>query len=370
VSVVRPLLAMRREEVRRLLTSRGIAWREDSSNRDPRFTRTRIRHGLLPLLERVVGREGIENLHAFGQAIERLEGELAAATAHLGWSPPPYRHASRGPLDPTLGGVLARAELMRVASSVRRRALCRLVKEGTGRAPGPRLLDRLARDVGAGRCTRHALPGGWTLLLRPRELHLLPPAAQRALDPGERRGVLQPWLPFPESPEPASARERAEGASQVLAVPGQVRLSDGRRIAAELVHAAPEAPVRGGPLEVELDAEGLPASLSVRWPRPGDRVRGLGAPGSKRLTRFLADRGIPREERRFVPLVSAGGEILWVTGVGPTEARRVGPETRHRLRLSLHHDCPPVDRAGWGGLSAERSERVAPEVALPFELGA
>ncbi|MCH2106574.1 MAG: tRNA lysidine(34) synthetase TilS, partial [Planctomycetes bacterium] len=46
--VVRPLIDMRREEVHQILTREGIAWREDSSNKDERFTRNRIRHGLLP----------------------------------------------------------------------------------------------------------------------------------------------------------------------------------------------------------------------------------------------------------------------------------------------------------------------------------
>ena len=41
--VVRPLIDMRREEVHQILTREGIAWREDSSNLDKRFTRNRVR---------------------------------------------------------------------------------------------------------------------------------------------------------------------------------------------------------------------------------------------------------------------------------------------------------------------------------------
>jgi tRNA(Ile)-lysidine synthase len=49
--VVRPLLAATRAEVEAYLTALGQAWREDSSNRHLTFTRNRIRHELLPLLE-------------------------------------------------------------------------------------------------------------------------------------------------------------------------------------------------------------------------------------------------------------------------------------------------------------------------------
>jgi tRNA(Ile)-lysidine synthase len=50
IELVRPLLAVRRREVLAYLEQEGQAFREDSSNRDVRFTRNRIRHELLPLL--------------------------------------------------------------------------------------------------------------------------------------------------------------------------------------------------------------------------------------------------------------------------------------------------------------------------------
>jgi tRNA(Ile)-lysidine synthase len=50
VAVVRPLLAVTRDEVMAYLVRIGQAYRQDSSNRDPALTRNRIRHQLLPLL--------------------------------------------------------------------------------------------------------------------------------------------------------------------------------------------------------------------------------------------------------------------------------------------------------------------------------
>src|SRR5581483_2814176 len=48
--IVRPLLAIDRAEVLDFLHQRGIAWREDSTNRSLAFARNRIRHELLPRL--------------------------------------------------------------------------------------------------------------------------------------------------------------------------------------------------------------------------------------------------------------------------------------------------------------------------------
>ena len=50
--IVRPLLCVTRDEVEAYLTSLGQSWREDESNLDHRFARNRVRHALLPLLER------------------------------------------------------------------------------------------------------------------------------------------------------------------------------------------------------------------------------------------------------------------------------------------------------------------------------
>ena len=48
--VLRPLLHLRREDLRTYLTAQNQTWREDSSNLDEAFTRNRIRHTILPAL--------------------------------------------------------------------------------------------------------------------------------------------------------------------------------------------------------------------------------------------------------------------------------------------------------------------------------
>ena len=44
---------MTREETRAYCREHGLAWREDPTNADTSFTRARVRHELLPLLERI-----------------------------------------------------------------------------------------------------------------------------------------------------------------------------------------------------------------------------------------------------------------------------------------------------------------------------
>jgi tRNA(Ile)-lysidine synthetase-like protein len=225
-----------------------------------------------------------------------------------------------------------------------RRALWRLLVEGTALAPGKKLLDLVLDDLGAGRCGRHTLPRGWQLHLRPATLDLEPPADLL----GGRR-TRQPYLPFSElrgatalpqgrnAPWIASLSDPHHGFA--LPVPGSVTLPDGRRISAELIEVDAGAEVPREACTVELDWTSLRASvgesLTVRWPRAGDRFRPLGAPGSRPLRRFLAAEGVPRAERRRVALVCDSERIVWVSGLRPCEEARVGPQSTRRVRLTL-----------------------------------
>jgi tRNA(Ile)-lysidine synthase len=51
--LVRPLLCLTREQTASYCVQRGLAWREDESNSDERFARTRVRERVLPALREV-----------------------------------------------------------------------------------------------------------------------------------------------------------------------------------------------------------------------------------------------------------------------------------------------------------------------------
>ena len=51
--LIRPLIGVTREQTAAYCEERGLSWREDASNQDERYARTRVRHGLLPALRAV-----------------------------------------------------------------------------------------------------------------------------------------------------------------------------------------------------------------------------------------------------------------------------------------------------------------------------
>lgn len=95
ILLVRPLLELRKARLLATLRKAGIAYADDPSNRDPRFTRARLR-GAMPILER----EGLdaERLALLARRVRRgeaaLEAVVNAAVAAL--APPPWPDA--GPI--------------------------------------------------------------------------------------------------------------------------------------------------------------------------------------------------------------------------------------------------------------------------------
>src|SRR3954468_15641413 len=75
--LIRPLLDMTREETRAYCREHGLEWREDPTNADTSFTRARVRHELLPLLERIA--PGAERTIAETARLLRDEAEALDA---------------------------------------------------------------------------------------------------------------------------------------------------------------------------------------------------------------------------------------------------------------------------------------------------
>lgn len=293
---IRPLLETRRHVVEAHLLARGIGWREDATNADPRFTRNRIRHDVLPFLVARWDADAVEWLTrgaARARALEAaLEAEARAIVTAIG-------RAASGAI------VLPARELERLpgelAAEVLRAAAAGLGGGGAQRAAGERALRRL-------------LDGG-----RPR-------AARLGRVRCERSG---PWVRVGGAPDD-DLRERA------WQVPGEMALPElGTRLSARcFLRPAGWVPARD-PARAEFDADRVPARLTVRARRAGDRFLPWGGPGERRLKTFLIDAGVPRWERSRIPLLEADGEIIWVAGLRRGQAAPVTKDTRRILEVTL-----------------------------------
>lgn len=82
--IVRPLLGARRAELRAICAKRGLLPVDDPSNKDLAFRRNRIRHEVMPLLERVAGRDLTPVLVRQAEVL-RSESDFLDGVARAAW---------------------------------------------------------------------------------------------------------------------------------------------------------------------------------------------------------------------------------------------------------------------------------------------
>ena len=124
-NVIRPLLHVSRPELRAYLAARSQSFREDETNLDPAFTRNRVRHELIPLLEARFS-PSITNVLARTAEIVRADSEWMEAAVD-----------AVAPTVLTLGkgeAALDAAELARHPPAIARRLARRALEHVAGRA--------------------------------------------------------------------------------------------------------------------------------------------------------------------------------------------------------------------------------------------
>jgi tRNA(Ile)-lysidine synthase len=293
--LVRPLLETTRAETEAHCHARGLPFREDPSNRDPRFARARVRHGLLaellevaPTAERTIAETAAQLRdeadvvdRAVGDALERLGGGPAVEAAAL---------AECGP-------ALARLVLRRLAER----------ETGASQPLSRAETDALLALAGS--------PGKGNGEARLRG----PLGGSSSLDLGGGLRAIAEYgtLRFQLGADTAPPQP------VLLAVPGTAQFGEW----------TVEARIGGGG-EVELSADAAGAAVTVRGWRDGDRMRPLGLGGTKTLQDLFTDRKVPRALRRSLPVVEIGGEIAWVAGVAVGERFAATADTTARIGLS------------------------------------
>ena len=288
-SIVRPLLSIGRVDLESFLRGLGQDWREDSSNRDLRFARNRVRHGILPRLERALNpaaREALAETSELARAEEEywqreLERVLPSVLHRGPQAPSASPSASPGAWAERAGSgaTLRTKALLELPLALRRRVI-RAACEALGLRLEFRHVEEIL-DVASGAAKAAALPHDWR-------------AARRGNGIEIRVGV-------PESPADYE---------YALPVPGKVAIPEtGITLEAMLIpgHA-------GYNPEHCLEPSLLRSGLKVRNWRAGDRFWPAHSKAPKKIKELLQERCLAGSEKKLWPVVVSGDEIVWMRG--------------------------------------------------------
>jgi tRNA(Ile)-lysidine synthase len=298
--LVRPLLDVTRAEVVSFLADRGIAWREDSSNREERFARNRVRHHLLPQLAREWNPNIVEALARLADLAYEEERWWAAEIAGRSGAGTGVVELSAGTLAKT-PRALAR----------------RLVRQAIGRARGhlrriefqhvEQVLELAGQSQGSGR-------------LRLPDLDVV-----RSFD----RMLLSRPLKL-ESLD-----------SRPVTVPGEYPAPDGKSLISFVLVNRKRRGSGCAALKSELCWRTLPEDMELRTWKPGDRYRPVGQTTDRKITEMFQEARVPSWRRRTWPILSSGSKILWAREFGAA-AEFAMVDTGRTLRI---RDSVPLDES-------------------------
>ncbi len=278
-AVVRPLLQVRRTELREYLQTLGQEWHEDASNLDVKHTRNRLRRELLPLIEQ-----------EFNPSVVRVLAELAEVAR----GEEEYWHHETKRADMERGADTARLpagkSLLQKPLAIQRR-LIRALAERAGLRLEYQHVERILatiRSVQPNESKEVELPSGWVATCTGRELRL---------DQRVQREQAQPDYQY------------------LLKVPGEVAIPELDKLLKAF--RVPVGPGSSGYNQRHLLAsDRLPSVLVVRNWRPGDRFWLAHSKAPKKLKELLLRQRIAQPQRAQWPVVASGDRVVWVPGLG------------------------------------------------------
>ena len=286
-AIVRPLLQIRRSELEAYLRNLDQPWREDATNLDPQFARNRVRHRVLPLLERELNPR-IRELLAETAEIARAEEDYWAAEVSRvlagDWVAPEESNPGHLPIAALRRHPLAlqRRLLRAAAESLGLLLEFQHVEEALALAQAPPGAEK-----------QLLLPGGWRMLRLRDRLCFEPPMA---VEPIQNQGF-----------------------TYSLPLPGQVLVPETGTVFQAVL--GPISPQQAGNA---YDPACLSPSLQVRNWRPGDRFWPGHTRAPRKVKELLQERKVTLARRRTWPVitsaVSGREQIIWMRGFPPPQA--------------------------------------------------
>ncbi len=317
--VVRPLLNVRRAELRAYLRGKKQKWREDASNRDMGRTRARIRKKLLPLLENEFRSAVVEHLGALAELaredeefLELLAWDRCDAFARKDHD---VTRIAVAALTAPMGKGDFNTEFAEGAEkknqeTLTKRMVRRLIEERkNGRGQILRghvaMVLELARRGENGKALQ--LPGGVDVRRERDELVFCARSPRPTRRTGGKLGVKK-----------KSAAEYEYKIDFTKFEYGEVRLRVPEAECVFRLRVIDWAVKRGDTSNsgAVLDRDRVSFPLVLRNWRFGDKLQPTGHQKAHKLKRLLNEKRISRWERGAWPVLTSAGNLVWARGFG------------------------------------------------------
>jgi tRNA(Ile)-lysidine synthase len=304
LTVFRPLLAagITGAQTTAFCRSSDVTPRIDPSNVDETFARNRIRHSVMPELQKInpAVTESLVTLAANAASASELLHHLAVSALE------------NSSIDKHAG--FSNDRLLKVDGRLRPYVMMAAYERVTGDLYGLEKthIDAMCALLENGLETN--LPGGWRMVADQESVRII-------------HGNNDPSCPYPLSVS-----------EQQLAVPGSINPGPGSTLSARVVSPVPDFSTLS-PSQAVIATEVVGIELSVRGRQDGDRFQPLGMPGEMKLQDFFVNQQVPWWWRDRVPLVVANGRIVWIAGQRIAEWAKVPEGAGSAVILEFTQDA-------------------------------
>lgn len=298
-NIVRPLIDTTRKQVEVYIAEHSLPYRIDESNEDTTYSRNKVRHDLLPWIEREFNTDAKSALVRLAEIAsaqsELIEDMAQSARREIGW-------------EESLDAIL----LIRLPEALQYEVIRREILRIKGD-----LLD-ITFDQTQGIVDALHAGGDFQITLPPGDIYAT-----------RREKTFWVWR--------REEIESIEPFGVILAVPGTTHLANADLILSCSVIDSPTAGQQPKN-EAIIDAASIVGALRARSIRLGDRIVPFGMTGSKKLQDVFVDKKIPQQDRARAVVVCDDEKILWVVGVVSSELAKVLPTSRAALHLTAVPD--------------------------------
>ena len=286
--LIRPLLFVQRSEIEAYCRKRNLSFCHDSTNDDVCYTRNRIRRELLPYLQQQFNPQLVT---ALGQTAQLAAMDNAFACHHAQKFYSEHVAANGKLLECGAEKLLAEFE------AVSTRVIRLMWEQKT--APGSELgfehikaVLRLLQNGSSGKVVM--LPGKTAAAYSYGKLYIGARAdIEKLLNCEGNRGACDITV---------MTENIADGV--------KINLPEGGKLLLSIADTQQSLSKTQAVVPLELAGE----AVCIRTRRDGDRFYPYGSAGSKKLKDYFIDNKVPRTERDGKLLVTAGSNVLWITG--------------------------------------------------------
>ena len=321
--VIRPLLRLPRKEILNYLTAFNIESVSDRSNQDLRFLRNRVRHQLIPYLQRSYNPRIIQALNRLSEIL-RDEGHWMSEMTAVSYSEALLTSEN----NQCRLSIYALSKLHKAA---RRQVIRKAISEIKGDLQRISFthIEAVLQLIESNRLQSIVLlPGGWAVRRIDESLCVFPGGSRKCAaleDQSDKRSSHQYCYHINKS-------------LLLQDEPLIIHISElNWRVSFSVVENSVDQTdlYKTGQVIAFFDMNSLDFPLILRNTQPGDRFTPFGLQGSQKIKKYFIDHKVARHQRWNCPVLISGERIIWLVGHRIAEGFKVRSSTSKILRAEL-----------------------------------